>query len=374
MLLPPDAMSNDPPAVALVVREREKLAELAFEAGIRQDRDPWTPGGDLRRDVDAFTSLEDCVRAHAVKDQVLADAVESLGYDTLVRDACRSLQALHDKDVRACRPIAATSLRSRCETQVAVLARDARLCPFLDVASLQRDAVCLARARRDERLCAAAAAAERSTCRALVFGRTTECRGDEGCIRQVERFRSLSDEKVESHPPFVGRVHVDIQSKVVDAPSAETRLDFDDLANGGIVAHPVGDRVRLTLGTARNALWRDANSDLATPRLFLDVAIPMKALVPPVKKVAPTDPTEVALRAGDLTFDLIVPRVASMQTAMVTSQKATVKAGAITEGGPVRFAVSMKVHDAPRTFDVHVEVETFLRDVVDARRPPNKSF
>jgi hypothetical protein len=51
---------------------------------------------------------------------VLADAVDALGYDTLVRDACRTLQARKAKDGDLCQPIIASSLRLRCGSQLAV--------------------------------------------------------------------------------------------------------------------------------------------------------------------------------------------------------------------------------------------------------------
>ena len=80
----------------------QELEALEIEAGIERGHDPAAPGGDLQRDLAEFTTLDACVHAHRVTDPVLADAVDALGYDTLVRDACRILQALKSKDGKFC--------------------------------------------------------------------------------------------------------------------------------------------------------------------------------------------------------------------------------------------------------------------------------
>jgi hypothetical protein len=134
------------------------------------------------------------------RDPVIGDAIDALGYDTLTRDACRILQALKAKDAAPCKRILASALRARCESSVATLTGDLTLCPALGKLGA-RDPVCVARASRDERLCAAAAADERATCRALILGRASECAGNQGCIRQLERYWSLSG-KTDAHAPL----------------------------------------------------------------------------------------------------------------------------------------------------------------------------
>ena len=131
---------------------------------------------------------------------MIGDAIDALGYDTLIGDACRVLEALKAKDARRCRPIAASSLRARCETNVAVLVGDPRLCPLTALGKGDaRDPLCLARASRDERLCAAMISSERASCKAMVNGRADECHGDESCVRQVERWKWVLEKARAAH-------------------------------------------------------------------------------------------------------------------------------------------------------------------------------
>ena len=45
-----------------------ELARLEREAGIERTRDPPAPSGDLRADLDSFTTREACIRDRAPKD------------------------------------------------------------------------------------------------------------------------------------------------------------------------------------------------------------------------------------------------------------------------------------------------------------------
>ncbi|HKQ70722.1 MAG TPA: hypothetical protein VJT73_15355 [Polyangiaceae bacterium] len=74
--------------------ELESLAAKANAAEV----DPVAPSGDLKSDVEAFTTLDACAAARAVKDPLLGDAIGALGYDTLARDACRILEAMKTRD------------------------------------------------------------------------------------------------------------------------------------------------------------------------------------------------------------------------------------------------------------------------------------
>ena len=68
------------------------LAALGLDAsGIGTLVDPPRPAGDFKVDVDAFTTIEDCMRDRAKVDPVVGDALENIGYDTFLRDA-RSLR------------------------------------------------------------------------------------------------------------------------------------------------------------------------------------------------------------------------------------------------------------------------------------------
>ena len=355
------------------------MAALELEAGVEQ-RDPPAPGGDLRHDLDEFADLDSCVRKHAVSDPVLADVIDALGYDTLLRDACRTLQALKAKDAKLCGPIAASPLRQRCETQVAVLAGEPALCPRLTgVMTGAREPVCLARASRDERLCAAAQAGERETCRALVVGRSSECGGDRTCVRQVERFRSLL-EKPASHAPFPARLHVELTGELGNSEHFDGRFELDEVAAAGVIARSSGDKVRLLIGTPRSALWPSWESPRATPQLFLAIAVPTKAPRAPAPRG--DDPGKSLTRdAGpgfllgpsDLTLDLLIPKVGLLSGNLASDRRVVTETVTASVGSPLRLTLTVKVNDATRVFRVKVDVESFVRDGVEGQTTSEKA-
>src|SRR5882672_10911764 len=60
--------------------EPDLLAELETEAGIEVVVDPPPRTGDLKSEVESFTTLDACVKARAPIDPLLGDAIEALGY------------------------------------------------------------------------------------------------------------------------------------------------------------------------------------------------------------------------------------------------------------------------------------------------------
>src|SRR5579859_5282351 len=153
----------EPPHPRPAPRMEGELEQMKLEAGIETADDPAPPSGDLKGDIESFTTLDACVRARTAMDPLLGDAIEALGYDALPRDACRILQAMKARNAEACRPIVASGLRARCESYVAIEVGKPNLCPVNGSGKFAaRDAVCLARASRDERMCAAASAGERA--------------------------------------------------------------------------------------------------------------------------------------------------------------------------------------------------------------------
>ena len=356
----PRSPSHGPPTDEISRRVARELA-LEIEAGVEQ-RDPPAPGGDLKHDLDDFADLDSCVRKHAVSDPVLADVIDALGYDTLLRDACRTLQALKANDAKLCRPIAASPLRQRCETQVAVLAGDPALCPRLTgVMPGAREPVCLARASRDERLCAGAQAGDRQTCRALVVGRSNEC-GDPTCVRQVERFRSLLEKPV-SHAPFPARLHVELTGELGNSEHFDGRFELDEVAAAGVIARSSGDKVRLLIGTPRSALWPSWESPRATPQLFLAIALPTKAPRAPAPR-GDAGPG-FSLGPSDLTLDLLLPKVGLLSGNLASDRRVVTETVTAAVGSPLRLTLTVKVNDAPRVFRVKVDVESFVRDGVE---------
>jgi hypothetical protein len=360
---PPD----QPPGTReeLARRIARELEALEIEAGIDRGHDPPAPGGDLAHDIEAFTTLDACVRAHRVTDPVLADAVDSLGYDTLVRDACRILQALKAKDGKLCLPIAASPLRQRCEVQVAILAGEPARCPLAVGGSpvQGREPICLARASRDERLCAAALPADRAVCKAMVSGRSNECGSDEACIRQVERYRTLL-EKPPNLAPFASRLRVEFVSDRAKSETYQGGFDLDDVAAAGAIARGAGDKVRLVIGPPKNGLWPSWDSPHATPLLSLVLSLPTK--MPTASAKGDGAPGWV-LGPSDLSLDLLIPHIAQLSGTLASDRRVVFENVSAVSGSPIRFTLTTNVSDAGRTFHVKIDGETFVRDGLDAR-------
>jgi len=319
------------------------------------ESDPAPPSGDLKHDIESFAGVEACARARGTSDPVLADAIDALGYDTLTRDACRVLEALKSKDKQLCKPIASSPLRTRCESNVAVLVGDPRLCPLTGLGKGDaRDPLCLARARRDDRLCAAMISSERASCKAMVSGRAEECRGDESCIRQVERWKSVL-EKPAQHTPFTSHLHVEITPDKGTADPPKRSFDLDDDAAAGAIIKLMGDKMRITLGTPKSPYWPSPDTGYAQPKIFLEVT----TVVKDSKKV------RVDLAASELTLDLLLPKVGTFSA--LTSDQRTLEMSRWSNqmGQPLKFTITTKLGDAPHTYGAKIEVETFVRDVVE---------
>jgi hypothetical protein len=312
-----------------------------------------SPSGDLRSEIDAFTSLDACVKARTLTDPLLGDVVESMGYDTLVLDACRMLQALKAEDSKPCKAIALAALRSRCEISVAVRTGKPALCPVTAPPgrSASRDPVCLARASRDQRLCAAALAAERPTCDALVLGDRGKCAGNSVCLRQVARWSTLIEKPAE-HDPFPAQAHVDLRA-IEGAPEpAAVSFDLVDTAKqGAVLTRLGGNRTKVAVGSA--PLVSTGIKD-AQPRLLLEIVVSPADLA---KGEHPLGPAQVKI-------DLLVPKIQDRSLTTVTDAKLTGCAIGRETGSPVKIALTATLHEAPRKYAVTIDIETFVRDLV----------
>jgi hypothetical protein len=344
-----------PPPAAIASEVQRELEELAAEAGVESVTDPPTPSGDLKSEVESFTTLDACVRTRTLSDPLLGDAIDALGYDTLTRDACRILQALQEKKGDACKAIASSALRARCETYVAVATGDPNACPLNGSGrSAARDPVCLARANRDERLCAAALTTERTRCRALVLGQKAECGRDDACVRQVERFKSLL-ERPGKHAPLPAHLRVEL----AEEGRGETKsLDLDDVAAAGAVVRVGSGGTRVSLGLPKTVLWPAPDAPQATAKLFVEFAAP----APAAGKKGPERAKPVPLGTGDLRLDLLVPKVALLSALLANDTKLELDELSVQPEGPIKFKIESMLHEAPRNFRVKLDVETFVRE------------
>lgn len=342
--------------------ERE-LAALRAEAGI-DPPDPEANPGDLLGEVASFASLDACVRAHAVKDPLLGDAIDALGYDALVRDACRTLQALHDGDPKPCAPIAASALRKECAFAVAALLGKPAICPLggTDAREEAREPLCLAWASRDARLCAAALGSERTACEALIAGDPRTCGPDTACARRVARYGALSGKapKTTARPDAaaVGRVHVELHGAQGTPDPGVTSADFVDLAAAGVVVHKTDGGIRVSVGSKKSALWGNWDAPGATPHLSLEFTLPARDL----------HDASAIVGVEHASFDLLWPKVATFSNATAPSLKVEVVEIATEVGGPVKFQATALIGSAPRAYEAKFDVTSFVRDVVDRPR------
>ena len=117
---------------------------IVIEGGVALD--PPRPSGDLRADLDAFTTVEACAEKRAGIDPLVGDALDAIGYETFLRDACRMLDAMKAEDAKRCDAIDASSLRARCRARVAMVAGRADDCPLRSESepALGREPACVA--------------------------------------------------------------------------------------------------------------------------------------------------------------------------------------------------------------------------------------
>jgi hypothetical protein len=315
--------------------------------------DPPPPAGDLREDVARFTSLDTCVAQHAVQDPLIGDAVRAIGYDTLLRDACRVLQAIKQKDTTTCAAITASSLQQRCETLVAIALQDPERCPWEIPSQKQRgrEPMCLAVSTHEPRSCAAGLDSARPTCEALASGDASRCAkasADDraSCTRDVARYRTLLGDEHEAHdasPPHA-RVEIHGVSGTKDPPTT----DFDvspSVVGGAVVAAEA-------VGGAGIELAHDLESTLRLParteRSHLTAAVLFEAGGPKLTKLS-----------------FLVPRLPEIAcpsphcNLAVTMPKADTKRGA-----PLAVTIAGTVETVAGTYQVKVEIDTFVRDVV----------
>lgn len=325
-------------------------ASLGLDAGdLEPAVDPPAPAGDLRAELDAFTTVDACTQQRAGLDPVVGDALEAIGYDTLVRDACRLLDAAKSQDGKRCAAIDASPLRERCVALVAELAGDGDACPFEIVTRPERgrQAACLALASRDARLCAGAFdAATRATCEALATHDAAPCkrlglRSDQArCARDEKRFATALT--AATTPP--GTAH---------AAQGKATLGTDamplDLARGVVLLDRI-DGTHVTVGS-----MNDVGPSFVVPSPDAPATVGIELVVPGDLKKARLERLVVE-RPGSPATRVEGSRAAAMHVTVGRLEKA--------RGGAFEVTVDGKVDDAT---SFHAEATTFVRDVVKAR-------
>jgi hypothetical protein len=339
--------------------------------------DPPSPAGDLKAELDAFTSLDACVDARYSRlDPLVGDALDAIGYDTFIRDACRILEAAKTQDPKRCEPIDASALRERCQATVAEIAGVADLCPWTIAGRplLGRDAMCLAVASRDARLCAGVEPlGSRSGCEGIVTHDGSRCARlpsrpeQSACDRAVQRWRSaipLSDDSTrpEDVPRTTGRLH--IEGAGASAP-LDVDLGGDPDIRRGIVVTQQRDGTRFVVGPLT-----DQGLDFVAPSPHVRASLALQgfrssaaagASAAGASATSAKNPGEIRIERAELVVPGRAPMATPTAHSTLTARFSTFDP---TRGSPIVFTVDGTLADAADAWRVHAEIATFVRDVV----------
>ncbi|MBL8610448.1 MAG: hypothetical protein JNL38_24130 [Myxococcales bacterium] len=313
--------------------------------------DPPPQSGDLKAEVERFTTVDACVAEHARIDPLVGDALRAVGYGTFVRDTCRILEALKAKDRGKCDAITASSLKSHCVSTVAMAAGAPDACPWEIPQEPEsgRAPRCLAVAARDPRLCAAESTLTgRAACEAVATRDKTKCtlagEEKEECTRQVERLRGFIDPSEVKLPTLIPP-----DAKLVlktDGGVGGPRDLTTEVRRGVVLVVERGDRVTMVLGRVE---LRGGSSLVPGPGHSVRVGA---KLVVGEKAEVERFEIELPLRPA-----LVVPGSRSDLKASVTAKETK-------RGAPIAFSIEGTVDDV----ELKVTGSTFVRDVVSASR------
>jgi hypothetical protein len=351
-----------PPAASLA-----KL--LGVDAGeLDTPVDPPAPAGDLKAEIEHFTTLDACVAERARLDPLVGDALEAIGYDTFLRDACRIIEAAKANDAARCSAIDATALEALCRTTVAEIAAAPDTCPWEAPGrpARGREARCLAIATRDVRLCAGALdALARASCEATLGGDERPCtklrtRAEQArCSRDSARWRGLVSGRapVADTPPVVpaGTLHVEPLDAHAVSGAASGPLDVDlrpDLEHG-VTLVVDGEGTRFVVGPLS-----EAGLDFIAPSPHVRGSLALELLVASGSRKMPT--VARVERA-----ELVVPgRPAASTPGATSTLTAKVTSLAPTRGAPVALEIEGDISAAASSWRVRAQATTFVRDVV----------
>jgi hypothetical protein len=332
-----------PPAAPVASVERA----LGVDAGeLEPSVDPPAPAGDFQAEMAAFTTVDACAKQHAAVDPLVGDALQAIGYDTLIRDACRVLDAAKAHDARRCESIDASALRERCLATVAEITGDPDGCPF-EVATrreLGRDAACLALAARDARLCAGAIeTAARATCTAIATREAAPCTSLTGhadqvrCAREQKRWSSA----IPAAAAASGAAGATSGTATVDGHAVPL-----DLSRGVVLVERI-DGVHLVVGPMGRA---GAGFVAASPHSQGAIALEL---------VVPADSTKASVERLELSLPqrppvaVESPRTSTLAIRVTHFERA--------RGGAVELSVTGPSPDGP---PLEAKLATFVRDVV----------
>jgi hypothetical protein len=316
--------------------------------------DPQRPAGDLRGDLDAFTTVEECVaKRTASMDPLVGDGLGAIGYDTFLRDACRMLDAAKTNDPKKCDGIDASSMRGKCRSLVAITSGHADDCPLRADAEPRfgRDPTCVAAALRSPALCTGETRLHRSVCEALVLHDAKKCEPIVGadhdtCTRDASRYKSIIVGNAQIEKIAKTAAELEIHGSGRDDPP-ETKIDMGPELETGAVVILGATETRFDIGT---------------------VGITSAT----VKTVSPTQRTRLSftvhtLAKGDAKIDrleLAVPGAIAVSCSPCDSIPVKVEKLDKNRGGEVTLSLEGPIGAAPNAFKIKARVATFVRDLV----------
>jgi hypothetical protein len=353
-------LACDPEAPKAKPTEPAPVASLAVALGmdageLEPSVDPPPPAGDLKAELDAFTTVDACVAQRAAGDPVVGDALEAIGYDTLVRDACRLLDAAKSRDPKRCADVLASTLKTRCEAGAAELAGTPEACPF-DVPSRPdrgRDAACLALATRDASLCDAALdRTARVTCAALATHDAAPCkklplRADQlRCARDEQRWAAVLP--VADAPPRPGAAPSGKVTLTGDAGAFASDAFALDVSRGVVVLNQM-DGARVMLGSMNKG-----GLGFVAPPPNAPKTLAFELMVPGDPKKAHLERVQLDV-PGHSMIDVAGSKAGAFTVHVTRFEKRYGGAVELTLEGSLDQGVAVKA-----------EVTTFVRDVVSS--------
>jgi hypothetical protein len=364
---------NDPRSQPAPVSSLERL--LGFDAGELEARiDPPAPAGDLKTEIEQFTTVDACVETRAKLDPLLGDALESIGYDTFLRDACRLIDAAKAQDANRCATIDASALEARCRATVAEVVSSPEACPWeapsgpLHV----REPRCVAIASRSVGLCNAVPdALDRATCKATLIHDDGPCvavrsRAERArCSRDALRWRRLlvseaakpSDAPAEDEPPMVtGNLHIESADGADKTPPIDVDLG-PDLARG-VTLLDLRDGARLTLGELTAS-----GPGFIAPSPHVRASLALELFVPRAPPSAHAESAVARIERAEL---LVPGRPPASIPGGTSTLVAKVGKLAHRRGGAVAVVVDGDIASGIWRWRVHAEATTFVRDIVTA--------
>ncbi|HXX67086.1 MAG TPA: hypothetical protein VEK07_07890 [Polyangiaceae bacterium] len=336
----------------------------AADSGAREwPADPPAPAGDLQGELDAFTTIDACVEARARLDPLVGEAIEAIGYDTFLQDACRLLDAAKARDPRRCDTVGATSLRERCEATVAEVTGDADACPWTTPARprLGRDPGCVAIALRDTRLCAGAArSSTQVTCEAVVTHDRARCGAlstpseMERCARAADRWRAVlpaaSQDRAAAFQTS-GTVRVDAFD--AGAPELDVALGLD--VRHGVVVNEERDGSHVVVGPLS-----ESGLDFVAPSPYVRATLAFE-MVATAGRSSAANGTEARIERAEL----VVPGRAAVATPAARSTlRATSARFEAKRGASLEVTIEGTLSSAVGDWRVRGRLVTFVRDVV----------